>query len=236
MRIRTSKRLMKVASDGLLRTLFSAASMFLLCGCAVWGTFLPDDTVQTAPAMSSSMYASAPAWGASPTAYGTPPWGGAPGTYGTPAFGGAPENYGAPAWGVAQSVYSTPAPGPAPTVYGSRLHVPPGESAAGRVLALTEQTAAAKAENDRLAERIRGLEAEVEAGQQALARATDEVMETRKELTNARTDLERWKQEIATLRERLGAADKDNLSTLQSTVVLLQQLLAHEHPPTDGEQ
>lgn len=151
-----------------------------------------------------------------------------------PAWGGGPEGH-SPEWAVVQTGYSTPAWGQAPTVYGSRLHVPPGESAAGKVLALTEQTAAAKAENDRLSDRIRQLEIELDSANQALARATSEVVETRTDLVSARADLERWRHELAVMREKLEAADKDNLSTLQTTVTLLQQLVAKEEGHDEGE-
>jgi hypothetical protein len=122
--------------------------------------------------------------------------------------------------------------GDAPGVYGSRLHVPPGESAAALALALSEQLAASKTENGLLAAQGRGLEAELEAKDKALARATADVGEARAELTSARIDLERWEREIVSMREKLEAADKENLATLQTTVALLQQLLAREGPST----
>lgn len=125
--------------------------------------------------------------------------------------------------------------GDAPGVSGSRLHVPPGDSAAARALALTDQLASSKTENQLLAEKVRDLEAELEGKDKALARATTDVTEARTELTKARTDLERWKLEIVRMREKLDAADKENLATLQTSVALLQQLLAGEKHPA-GEQ
>ena len=95
--------------------------------------------------------------------------------------------------------------------------------------------AAAKAENDRLSDRIRQLEIELDSANQALARATSEVVETRTDLVSARADLERWRHELAVMREKLEAADKDNLSTLQTTVTLLQQLVAKEEGHDEGE-
>src|SRR5262249_12171135 len=184
----------------LLGVLLASVLLFCSGGCTVCG-FGQTDAVQAAPPP--------------PLLPMSPVWGGAP-------VGHSPE------WAVVQSGYSTPALGPPPTVYGSRLHVPPGESAAAKVLALTEQQTAAKAENERLTERVRPLETELDSANQSLARATTEVVETRTELTGARSDLEQWRREIAVMRERLEAADKDNLSTLQTTVTLLQQLLAKE--------
>jgi septal ring factor EnvC (AmiA/AmiB activator) len=138
-------------------------------------------------------------------------------------------------WSGAANGFVAPAAGPPPGIYGGRLHVPPGESAAARVLALTDQLNATKSEAEQLSARVRGLEADVDAGHKALARATSEVLETRTELSRARDDLEQWKRELAAMREKLDAADKDNLTTLQSTVGLLQQLLTQERPSADAD-
>jgi hypothetical protein len=204
-----SRNLLNVESGRVQRTLLAAALMIPMCGCALGDAFSHDDPSETEdrypPLTSGATY----------------------------AWGGAPDGFGSPTWSETSSVFGAPAWGPAPSVYGSRLHVPPGESAAARVLALTEQLAASKSENEQLNERIRKLEADVESGTKALARASSEVIETRTELASARTDLEQWKREIATMREKLEAADKENLSTLQTTVGLLQQMLTQ--PESNGE-
>ena len=50
------------------------------------------------------------------------------------------------------------------------------------------------------------------------------------ELIQVRSDLQRWKQQIVELRERLGSAEKDNLETLQSIVNALERLMERKRP------
>lgn len=185
--------------------LLIAALLLSLPGCAYFQSEIVDPPPMNDP------FAPAPVWGGTTNVFGTPTW------------SSGSNNFTMPAWG-----------GP-PPLYGTRLGVPPGESPAAKALALTEQLTASKSENEQLTTRVRGLEAEVAASNQALARATTEVVETRTELAHARTDLEQWKQEVATLREKLVAAEKENLSTLQSTVGLVQQLMTQEQQPAEGE-
>lgn len=199
------------ASCRLCGGLLMAALILPAYGCATANPFSDCDTYASAPAPCD------------------------PYTMNSPTWGGVSNVFGTPTWNNPQSVFGTPAYGLPPSIYGNRMQIPPGESAAARVLTLTEQLNASKSENEQLTNRIRGLEADVDAGNKALTRANREVAETRNELTNTRADLEQWKQEISAMREKLDAADKENLSTLQTTVGLLQQLLANEHPPAEGE-
>lgn len=204
----TSKHLPKQDGGRVFYTLLAGAWMVSLSGCA----YFQNEAFETGPAgvEYDPVFTNSPSWGGATNVFGTPPWGG-------------------------PSAFATPALGVPPGVYGTRMQVPPGESPAAKVLTLTEQLTAAKAETEQLNSRIHGLEAEVDAGNKALARATSEIVETRTELANARADLENWKREISTLREKLENADKENLSTLQSTVGLLQKLMISEQPPAEGE-
>lgn len=186
------------------------------CGCATIDAFGTPDSMGAPPTV------------ADPNLFPAPSWCGVTNVFGTPGCN-------TPPWISPSNVFGTPAWAAPPSVYGTRLHVPPGESAAAKVLKLTNELADSKVENEQLANRIRGLEADVDTGNQALARATREINETRTELANTRRDLEQWKQEIASMREKLDLADKDSLSTLQTTVGLLQQMLANEQPPAEGE-
>jgi hypothetical protein len=208
MSVWTSKHRLKRASGRVLFTLLAGMWMVSLSGCA----YFQNETIETGPVGYDydPVFTNGPSWGGATNVFGTPPWGG-------------------------PSAFATPALGVPPGVYGIRMQVPPGESPAAKVLTLTEQLAASKTETENLNSRIHGLEAEVEAGNKALARATSEVVETRTELANARADLENWKREISALREKLENADKENLSTLQSTVGLLQKLMISEQPPAEGE-
>lgn len=186
--------------------LLAIALLLPLGGCATWNLPGECETYATGPAPCDACALNTPAWG------------------------GVSNVFGTPTWTSPTSVFGTPAYGMPPSIYGNRLQVPPGESAAARVMTLTDQLAASKSENEQLTNRIRGLESDVESGNKALSRATREVAETRAELANTRADLEQWRQEIAAMREKLEAADKDNLSTLQTTIGLLQKMLAEENP------
>ena len=77
-----------------------------------------------------------------------------------------------------------PAWGQAPTVYGSRLHVPPGESPTAKVLALTEQQAVAKAENERLSERVRSLETELDSARAEHRAEVEEILRQLGDITS----------------------------------------------------
>lgn len=123
-----------------------------------------------------------------------------------------------------------PIVGDPPGVMGARLHVAPGETATARALELSAKLEATENEKQGLATHVRDLHATVEEKDKQLAQATKDVTEARAELARARTELERWKQEMANLREKLRAADKENVATLQTTVSLLQQLLSRDEP------
>ena len=136
-----------------------------------------------------------------------------------------------PAPGVppAPVAYETQAiPGAPPGVVGSRLQIAPGETATARALELSAQLEAIANEKQGLATHVRELHAALEERDKRLAQATADVNAAREELARARTELERWKAEMAGLREKLRAADKENVATLQTTVSLLQQLLSRE--------
>jgi hypothetical protein len=209
------ERTTKSAGRRALRALCAAALLVPLYGCALADSYAQSqgDPYEMPPMVGDPLLANTPPWSSTPT------WGGGGGAASGPTL----SVFGAPAWG------------PAPSISGSRLHIPPGETPAAQVSALTEQLAAAKTEAEQLTARIRGLETEVEAGNKALSRATSEVTEARAELASTRSDLEHWKREIAAMREKLDSAERDNLSTLQSTVGLLQQLIPPEEPAAENE-
>lgn len=211
MRAWNSTRYRESGSRRALQALLAAALTAPVCGCMAAAPMAAPPALQPVPT-NVAMSPDAPPWSSSSS-----------GVIGAAAWSGSSSGFGTPAWAMP------------PSVYGSRLHVPPGESAAARVLGLTQQLEAAKSENELLTSRVRGLEADVETANKALARATSEVVESQAELANARTDLEQWKRELGVMREKLDSADKDNLSTLQTTVGLLQQLLAQEHAAGEGE-
>src|SRR5207249_11653502 len=105
-----------------------------------------------------------------------------------------------------------------PTVSGAQLNLKPDETAVDRALELSQKVTQAEEAKKTLAARVHQLEADLQEKEKALHQAESEVKAATIEMTQARTDMQRWRQQIVALRARLDSAAKHNLQTLQSIV------------------
>jgi chromosome segregation ATPase len=147
----------------------------------------------------------------------------------------------APSWGF----FSRPAPAPVavaaapeamaartkPTVTGSQLNLKPDETAAERALELTHKLTAAEEEKKALTMRVQQLETSLDEKDKALVQVAKEVQAASEEIARSREELQRWKQQVTALREKLGGAEKDNLATLQSIVSYLEHMTEQDKRP-----
>ena len=112
---------------------------------------------------------------------------------------------------------------PAPQVV-TAAHVPPPESEGVQVAEVTHRLTVAEQERDALALRVEHLQALLTEKDRAMAAAGQELQAATAEVAQARTDLQKWKTEIDSLRERLRSSEKENAATLQSVIGLLEQM------------
>jgi chromosome segregation ATPase len=118
-------------------------------------------------------------------------------------------------------------------IAGSELNLKPDESAAERALEVTHKLTAVEEERKVLAARVQQLETALEEKDKALAQVSKEVQAASEEMAQARDELQRWKQQVVVLREKLGGAEKDNLATLQSIVSYLEHMAEQDKPPVE---
>ncbi|HZU35174.1 MAG TPA: hypothetical protein VFA18_04675 [Gemmataceae bacterium] len=85
-----------------------------------------------------------------------------------------------------------------------------------RLLAVDEQ-------NKALLARVHELEAALQQKEQVLAQTNGQVQTASQEVVRAREELQRLKQNIGVLRDRLSASEKENLNTLQTIVSSLEE-------------
>lgn len=115
-----------------------------------------------------------------------------------------------------------------PSVIGTKLNLKPGETATQKALQLQDELQAAKLREDELRGRVADLEKEIDQKNTRLVEAIREMNSTRQELISVRSQLESWAQNMAQLREKIKAAEADNLATMQTIIGLLQQFLQVE--------
>jgi chromosome segregation ATPase len=70
----------------------------------------------------------------------------------------------------------------------------------------------------------------IQEKERMLAYASSEFQAAAEELKQAREQFQRFKSEVAGLRDNLRGAEKENLATLQSIVTCLEQVLQHDKP------
>jgi hypothetical protein len=88
----------------------------------------------------------------------------------------------------------------------------------------------ASAEDDRkvLASRLHLVETQLEEKEKALAVATREIQESTAQVVRARNDLQQWKKDTKTLRDRVVSMEKENRETLETMVKTLEQVLERD--------
>lgn len=94
------------------------------------------------------------------------------------------------------------------------------------------QSKAAEAEQDRqrLVQRIRELEAALADKEHALGQVSEEIRAGTDEVARTRSELQRWNREMSDLRARLQAAERENVTTLQSVITTLEHMLGPAAP------
>jgi hypothetical protein len=89
----------------------------------------------------------------------------------------------------------------------------------------------ASADDDRkvLASRLHLVETELEEKERALALATREIQESTAQVVKARNDLQQWKKDTKTLRDRFGSMEKENRETMETMIKTLEQILERDN-------
>ena len=118
-----------------------------------------------------------------------------------------------------------------PSVVGSELNLRPDEPVVARALELTQKLVTSEEEKKTLAARVQQLELTVEEKEKAQVQATQEIKAATEEVARARSELQRWKQQVVALREKLGSAEKENLETLSSIVGVLEKMMDQDRRP-----
>lgn len=148
---------------------------------------------------------------------------------GTPGTGGTPPTPGAPGTPTALPPGAKPNDPNvlrAPSALGARLGLGPNEVPTDRVVDLTQQLAVALAQNRDLQARIRELEAQGLAREQALAEAVREVETASAEVAKTRAAFLAMRAEIAALQKTVALMEKDEIETLKLVIESLKKLLA----------
>ncbi len=114
-------------------------------------------------------------------------------------------------------------PTPSPIVLASAKEIvpQPTESAADHV---QQQLALCEVQRKALALRVQQLQAVLEEKDAALAQADRELQAANAEISRTREDLKHWKEETATLREKLRKSEDETLGALQSVVPALERM------------
>lgn len=106
-----------------------------------------------------------------------------------------------------------------------------GASAADSSREMAQKLADAEQERLRLAGRVQELEALLADKDRALAQAGQDAHAGADAVARARSDLQRWQQELADLRSRVAAVEKEHLTTLQTVVSALERAVEHDKQP-----
>lgn len=118
-----------------------------------------------------------------------------------------------------------------PTVAGGALNLAPGESLAERSLELSRKLTAAEEEKQALVAHAQQLAVLLEVKDRTLLQAEKEVRAAAEDVALTRADLQRWKEEMRLLRERLRGAEQENVATLRSLIATLERVLEPGKPP-----
>src|SRR5262249_12375701 len=108
------------------------------------------------------------------------------------------------------------------------------QRAASRELAdkLTE----AEQEKARLTARLRQVETQLAEKDRALSQANRDLQASADEVARTRGELQRWNQEMANLRAKMNATEKENVATLQAITKALEQMADRNRPPVPPKQ
>jgi hypothetical protein len=133
------------------------------------------------------------------------------------------------------STASGPATAPGPAVSGSRLGILPGSTATERLVETTAKLRAMEQKNRDLEAELGDCQTLARQQQNRLDQATGEIRAARQELSQMRTLLERWKKDLANLRQKENDAKQENEKTFQLIVDLLKELLGDDVVPRTPE-
>lgn len=114
---------------------------------------------------------------------------------------------------------SAPTPYPVPPV---RPYPPPPGTQPYAAPPEQQGRSAVEQQNFALLSKVHDLETSVQEKDHALAQSNSQIESASREMARAREELQHLKQDVSTLRDRLTAAEKDNVSTLQSIVSSLE--------------
>jgi len=177
----------------------------------------------------------------------------ASGCAGLPGFPQAPAQHPpapAPAAGVGTANQDAAPPAPEgsqvhgrPGASGVRLNLAPGETAVDRALTVSQKLKAVEEEKQTLNTRLQELETALQEKDRSLQTATREIQAASEDVARSRAELQRWKQEMSGLRERLRNAEKENVTTLQSLVLMMEQVMERDktveeprEPPASADE
>jgi hypothetical protein len=118
-----------------------------------------------------------------------------------------------------------PPPGEPPGVLFGKGMPPPRNE---QIALMSEQLRNADQDRSVLAERLRLVEGQLSDKEKALAAATQEIQEATGQIVKTRNELQQWKKDMTTLRDRVGLMEKDNRETLETIIKTLEQILDRE--------
>src|SRR5262249_47200522 len=100
---------------------------------------------------------------------------------------------------------------------------------------LTRKAADSDQERQRLAAKVQELETALAEKDQALKQLGQEVQLSADEIARARAEMQHCNQELSALRARLHDAERENVTTLQSLISTVEQLVGPETPARQPE-
>jgi len=99
------------------------------------------------------------------------------------------------------------------------------EAAHDRASVLTQKLTEQEDDRKALSGRLQFLEAQLQEKEQALVLAGGEMAAATEELVKTRKELQRWKQELAELRDKLRRTERDDKEALRAAIRMLEQMV-----------
>ncbi len=93
---------------------------------------------------------------------------------------------------------------------------------------LTQQLRASDDERKVWSARVKQLEGQLRDKDRALSQAAFEIQEATAQVGKTREELQRWKQELESIRGKLRSAERDNKTTLEAIIRTLEQFMERE--------
>jgi chromosome segregation ATPase len=106
----------------------------------------------------------------------------------------------------------------------------------GQLEEITRKAAQAEKQRQRLEARVQELERALAEKDQAITQVNLEMQASLDDLARARADLQRWSQELTSLRTRLREAEKENLTNLHSMIEAMEGMLRPDHSPQERDR